>query len=141
MGQIFNRYFSFVDQVSQGGHDLQTAVLKCALTDTAPIQASDTVFNAPPPASANGYTAGGNTLTTTSAVTTNGTFVLILADTTFTAAGGPLGPFRYAIIYNSSAGNKLVGYYDYESEITLSDAEQFLVDFDQTNGVLQLVSI
>lgn len=128
----FSKYNLFADEISKGGHNLQTAVFKCALTNTAPTAASDTVWNttvAPAPVAANGYTAGGNTLTTTSASTTTGTFSLVLADSVFTAAGGQIGPFRYAIVYNSSASNKVVGYVDYTSSITLNDTETLTVDF------------
>lgn len=137
----FTKYNTFIDELSKGGHNLQTAVFKVALTNTAPTPTTDTVWNttvAPAPASANGYTAGGNTLTTSSAATTTGTFKLVLADSVFTAAGGTLGPVRYAIVYDSSASNKVVGYYDYGSSVTLNDTETFTVDFDATNGVLTL---
>jgi len=137
----FNKYNTYIDEISKGGHNLQTAVFKCALTNTAPTAATDTVWNttvAPAPAAGNGYTAGGNTLTTSSAATTTGTFKLTLADTVFTAAGGTIGPFRYAVIYNSSATNKSVGYYDYGSSITLNDTETFTVDFDPASGALTL---
>ena len=139
---VFNKYHSFIDELSKGGHNLQTAVFKAALTNTAPVAASNTVWNttvAPAPVAANGYPAGGNTLTTTSAATAAGVFKLVLADTVFTAAAGGIGPFRYVIIYNSSASNKLVGYYDYGSSLTLAEAETFTTDFDDTNGVFQLI--
>src|SRR5580765_472811 len=119
----FVKYNSFIDEISKAGHNLQTAVFKIALTNTAPA-ATDTAWSAgtyPPPAAANGYTAGGNTLTTSSAATTTGTFKLVLADSVFTAAGGTMGPFRYAVLYNSSATNKVVGSYDYGSNLTLND--------------------
>ena len=135
------KYNTFADEISKGGHNLQTATFKVALTNTAPTAASDTVWNttvAPAPAAANGYTAGGNTITTSSATTTSGTFKLVLADTTFTATAGGIGPFRYAIVYNSSASNKSVGYWDYGSSVTLADTETFTVDFDGTNGVLTI---
>jgi hypothetical protein len=137
----FTKYNTFADELSKGGHNLQTAVFKVALTNTAPTAASDTVWNttvAPAPAAANGYTAGGNTLTTSSATTTSGTFKLVLADSTFTATAGGIGPVRYAIVYNSSASNKVVGYYDYGSSITLNDTETLTIDFDATNGVLTI---
>lgn len=133
----YTKYNTFVDELSKGGHNLQTAVFKVALTNTAPTAATDTVWNttvAPAPAAANGYTAGGNTLTTSSATTTSGTFKLVLADSVFTASGGSLGPVRYAIIYNSSASNKVVAYYDYGSSLTLLTGETLTVDFDGTNG-------
>lgn len=133
----YTKYNTFVDELSKGGHNLQTAVFKVALTNTAPTVATDTVWNttvAPAPAAANGYTAGGNTLTTSSAATTSGTFKLVLADSTFTATAGGIGPVRYAIIYNSSASSKVVAYYDYGSSITLASTETLVVDFDATNG-------
>lgn len=137
----FNKYFTFIDELSKGGHNLQTAVFKCALTNTAPTQASDTVWNttvAPAPAQTTGYTGGGNILTTTTAATSSGIFKLVLVDTIFTASGGSIGPFRYAILYNSSASNKSVGYYDYGSSITLQDTETLTVDFDAANGVFTI---
>lgn len=137
----FAKYNTFADELSKGGHNLQTATFKVALTNTAPTAATDTVWNttvAPAPAAANGYTAGGNTLTTSSASTTTGTFKLVLADSVFTATAGGIGPVRYAIVYNSSASNKVVGYYDYGSSITLADTETLTVDFDATNGVLTI---
>lgn len=136
----FTKYNSFIDELSKGGHNLTTAVYKLALTNTAP-GVSDTVWNttvAPAPAAANGYPAGGNTLTTTSATTTTGTFKLVLVDSVFTATAGGIGPFRYVILYNSSATNKLVGYYDYASSISLADTDTFTTDFDAANGVFTI---
>jgi hypothetical protein len=136
------KYHTFIDEVAKGGHNLATAVFKCALTNTAPTVGSDTVWNttvAPAPAAANGYTAGGNTLTTSSATTTSSVFKLVLADTVFTATAGGIGPFRYAIIYNSSASNKVIGFYDYGAGgLTLASGETLTVDFDGTNGALTL---
>jgi len=137
----FVKYNLFIDELAKGGHNLSTAVYKVALTNTAPTPASDTVWNttvAPAPAAANGYTAGGNTPTVTSATTTGGVFKLILVDTVFTATAGGIGPFRYVILYNSSASNKSIGYYDYASSITLADTETFTVDFDGSLGVFTI---
>ena len=137
----FTKYHTFIDEVSKAGHNMQTAVFKCALTNTAPTPLTDTVWNTtvyPAPAAANGYTAGGNTPTVSSAASSAYVFKLVLADTVFTATAGGIGPFRYAVIYNSSATNKVVGYYDYGSSITLADTETFTVDFDPTNGMIQL---
>jgi hypothetical protein len=137
----FVKFHTFVDEMSKAGHNLQTAVYKVALTNTAPTPLTDTVWNTtvyPAPAAANGYTAGGNTITTSSASTTAYVFKLVLADSVFTATAGGIGPFRYVILYNSSATNKVVGYYDYASSITLADTETFTVDFDPTTGAVQM---
>ena len=136
---LLTKYNSYIDEVASGGHNHKTAVFKLALTNTAPTTATDTVWNAtvaPPPAAANGYPAGGNTLTTTSATTTGAVFKLVLVDTVFTATAGGIGPFRYAIIYNSSAGNKLVGFYDYTGSVTLASTDTFTTDFSDLDGVL-----
>src|SRR4249920_906600 len=137
----FVKYHTFVDEMSKAGHNLQTAVFKVALTNTAPTPLTDTVWSTgvyPAPAAANGYTSGGNTPTVSSATTTSYVFKLVLADTVFTATAGGIGPFRYVILYNSSATNKVVGYYDYASSITPADTETFTVDFDPSTGAIQM---
>jgi hypothetical protein len=136
----FNKFNAFVEDVAEKAHNLGSDTIKVALTNTAPT-AADTTWNTtshPAPAAANGYTAGGNTITISSSAQSSGTYKLVLADSTFTASGGSIGPFRYAVIYNSTATNKPIGYYDYGSSVTLADTETFTVDFDATNGVLQL---
>lgn len=137
----FNKYNAFMDQVSKAGHNLQTASYKVALTNTAPVGATDTVWSGtvyPPPAAAAGYPAGGGTPTVTSAAVVAGLFRLILADFMFSATGGSIGPFQYVILYNASAANALVGFYDYGSPVMLNNGATFTVDFDGTNGVFTL---
>ena len=138
----FVKFNAFVDEMSKGWHNLQADVMKAALTNTAPPNPlTDTVWSTgvfPAPAAANGYTAGGYTMTNSSAAASSYLFKMILADALVTASGGNIGPFRYVILYNSSKTNKLVGYYDYGSSITLADTETFTIDADPTNGVVQL---
>jgi hypothetical protein len=137
----FNKFYCFVEDLAEKAHNLASDTLKVALSNTAPT-ASQTTWNTsdhPAPAAANGYSAGGNTLTVSSSAQSSGTYKLVLADSVFTATAGGMGPFRYAIIYNSTASAKPIGYYDYGSSVTLNDTETFTVDFDPTNGVLQLV--
>lgn len=137
---VFNKYNCFVENLAEKVHNLQSDTLKIALTNTAPT-AADTVWNTtvyPAPTSASGYTAGGNTLTVTSSSQTSGTYKLVVSDSVFTASGGQIGPFRYVVLYNSTATGAVIGYYDYGSSITLNDTETFTVDFDQTNGVLTI---
>lgn len=138
----FTKFNVFVEDLAEKNHNLGSDALKVALTNTAPTPATDTTWNTtahPAPAAANGYTAGGNAITISTSAQTSGTYKLVLADSVFTASGGNLGPFRYAILYNSQgAANKPVGYWDYGSSITLADTETFTVDFDATNGVLTI---
>lgn len=135
-----NKFNCFVEDVAEKAHNLGADTLKAALTNTAPT-AGQTTWNTtdhPAPTNANGYTAGGNTLTISSSAQTGGTYKLVLADTVFTASGGTLGAFRYVVIYNSTASAKPIGWYDYGSSITLNDGETFTVDFDATNGFITL---
>lgn len=136
----FNKYNCFVENLAEKVHNLQSDTLKVALTNTAPTSA-DTVWNTtvyPAPVAANGYTAGGNSLTVSSSSQTAGTYKLVIADTVFTSTAGGIGPFRYVVLYNSTASGAVIGYYDYGSSITLADTETFTVDFDATNGVLTI---
>lgn len=135
-----NKYNAYIDELSKGGHNLQTAVFKVALTNSAP-GVGDTVWNttvAPPPAAANGYPAGGNTLTTSGAATASGVFKLTLADSVFTGGAGGIGPFQYVVVYNSSAGNKLIGWADYGSSKSLALNDTFTADFDDVNGAITI---
>ena len=137
----FNKVNIFVEDLAEKVHNLTTDTLKAALTDTAPTASSTTwgtgTFGAP--AAANGYTAGGNTLSRASGgQDPAGTYKLVLTDSTFTSSG-VIGPFRYVILYNDTTGSKnIIGYYDYGSSISLASGETFTVDFDPSNGVLTL---
>jgi len=135
----FNKYNAFIDALVSGTHNLKTASYRVALTNTAPVAATDTNWSAvtyPPPAAANGYPSGGATPTVTTAATASGVFKLALQDLVFTATSGGIGPFRYVILYNSSASNALIGFYDYGTNVTLNATDTFTTDFDDVNGVL-----
>lgn len=148
----FNKFNQFVEDLANKVHNLATDQLKIMLTNTAP-NAADVRFdtsvdfrleatsNAADLTTGGGYTAGGANVTTTSAVQTGGTLKLVCADLVFTATTG-FGPFRYAVLFNSTAGSAsarpLIGWWDYGSAVTLLALETFTVDLDQTNGVLTL---
>ncbi|WP_340672563.1 hypothetical protein [Bradyrhizobium ottawaense] len=139
----FNKFQVFVLDVASGKHQMQTGtahVYKVYLTNTAPV-ATNTVYNTPADLStANGYTAGGTTIGTITGSQTSGTFKFIGGtDPAWTASGGSIGPFQYAVLYNSSAsGTPLIGWWDYGTAITLTNGNTFTVDLDQTNGILTI---
>jgi len=140
----FNKFNQFVEDVAKKVHNLNSDTLKIMLVSSAP-SASNSVYadvSANEVASGNGYTTGGNTASFTSGAQTSGTYKLVLADpSTWTASGGSVGPFRYAVLYNSTPTSPLkplIGWWDYGSSVTLADGEQFTVDLDQSNGVLTL---
>jgi hypothetical protein len=130
----YNKFQDFSEQVLKGVHVFGTHVFKIALTNTAPV-ATQTTWNTtdhPAPAAANGYTAGGNTTTMTLSET-GGTSTVQGTQTTFTAAGGAIGPFRYAVLYNDTAtspADAAVAWFDYGSSVTLNDGESIVVKFN-----------
>ena len=136
----FNKFNSFVEALAEKVHNLGSDTLKVMLTNTAPVATNSVKTDLTEISAGNGYTAGGNTAAVTSSAQTSGTYKLVLGDpTTWTATGGSLGPFRYAVLYNDTATNKeLIGWWDYGSSITLASGESFSVDFDPTTGVLTL---
>ena len=135
----FNKFNSFVEALAEKVHNLGSDVLKIALTNSAPLATNTVLANITQIAAGNGYTAGGNTASITSSSQTSGTYKLVLGDVTFTASGGAMAAFRYAVLYNDTATNdELIGWYDYGSSITLADTETFTVDYDPTNGALTI---
>ena len=139
----FNKFQSFVEHVAEKVHNLGADTLKIYLSNTAPNAATMTVkADLAEITAGNGYTAGGVAPTISSSAQTGGTYKLTLADpAAWTAAGGTIGPFRYAVLYNdtpTSPADPLIGYWDYGSAVTLAAGETFTVDLDQTNGVLTL---
>ncbi len=132
----FNKFNSFVENLSEKVHNLGSDTLTWALTNTAPVSTNTVLANITQITYTN---LSARVPTISSSSQTSGTYKLVLADLTLTASGGSVGPFRYAVLYNDTATNdELIGYYDYGSAITLADGETFTIDADATNGVLQL---
>jgi hypothetical protein len=137
----YNKFQAFVEALAEKVHDLGSDTLKVYLSNATPDAATDAVKADLAEISAgNGYTAGGNTAAQTSSSQTGGTYKLVLADpATWTATGGSIGPFRYAVLYNDTTASKnLIAWWDYGTSITLSAGDTFAVDFDPTTGVLTI---
>jgi hypothetical protein len=138
----FNKFQAFVENLSEGVHNLGANTLKVMLVNSpAPLNTNSVKADLTEISAGSGYTAGGGTPSITSSSQTSGTYKLVLGDVVFTASGGSIGPFRYAVLYNdtpTSPADPLIGWYDYGSSITLADGESLTVDFDPTNGVIQL---
>jgi len=144
MANSYNKVNDFVEDVGTETHDFNSDTLTVALSDTAPGSETND-----PTADGNGvlsnvteidYTnCSSRDLTISDWSVSSGVAKLTINDLTISASGGDVGPFRYAYIYNDSAGSdELIGYYDYGSSTTLNDGDDFKIDFDDTNGVIQL---
>lgn len=140
----FNKLNGFVENLAEKVFNLGSDTLTVALSNTAPGSETTPPTGATSTAKLSNVTQitytslSSRVLTTSSSAQASGTYSLIIADLVLTASGA-VGPFRYIYIYDDTATNdELLGYYDYGSSISLASGETLTLDFDGTNGVLQL---
>ena len=132
----FAKINSFVENIAEKKIDLSGAALTIALTNTAHTSTWDELADLTEIAYTN---CSSRVITVSTSSQTAGTYKLVCADLTLTASG-EVGPFRYIYLYDDdSTGDKLIGYYDYSSSITLQNGDTFKLDFDGSDGVLTLV--
>ncbi len=128
----FVKYEVFSENLAEKVHNLDSDTLKVLLSNSAPNVATHALkSDATELGAGSGYSAGG-TDTQNATARSGGTTSVTGVDIVFTASGGTIGPFRYAVLYNdtpSSPADPLIGYWDYASSITLADGETFTVDF------------
>lgn len=131
----FQKFNALVEDVAEKVHNLGSDQLKVALTNSAPVATNTVLANITEISYTNISTRN---LTTSSSAQTSGTYKLVLADLTLTATGA-VGPFRYIVIYNSTAASgNLIGWYDHGAAVTMASTDVYTIDFDGTNGMLTL---
>lgn len=138
----FNRFNVFSKDLVNGTHKFGSDVFKVMLSNVLPVATFQVLTDITEIVSGGttGYTAGGTattlTLTTTAAITK-----AAASNVTFTGGAGTMGPFQYAVLYNTTPTSPLkplIAWWDYGTPITLANTEQFVVGFDATNGVFTL---
>lgn len=135
----FSKFNAFVADVANKVHNLGSDTLKIMLTNTAPVATNAVKADITEISAGNGYTAGGLTVASITSTQTSGVYKLVSAADPVLTASGTVGPFRYAVLYNSTtASGNLIGWWDRGASITLASSDTFTVDLDQTNGILQL---
>src|SRR5688500_18541440 len=98
----FDKYQQFVEDLGKKVHDLNADTFRVLLSNTAPNAATHGVkADAAEISAGNGYSAGGDDIQNAYSES-GGTGTMTAVDVTFTASGGSIGPFRYAIIYNDT---------------------------------------
>lgn len=129
----YNKFQDFSEQLTIGTHDWDAHTFKIMLTNSAPVATNTIKANLTEISAGNGYTAGG-TATTIAVSETTGTTTVTGTQVVFTASGGSIGPFQYAVLYNdTSASDSLVAWWDYGSAVTLADGETFTVKFNSAS--------
>lgn len=134
----YNKFNATVNDLASKVHNLGADNLKIMLSNTAPVATNAVKTDITEISAGNGYTAGGTQATLVSSSQTAGLYTLKLNNVVFTATGA-IGPFRYAVLYNSTAASgNLIGWWDYGSSVTLQNGDTLTVSFDATNGVLTI---
>lgn len=136
----FNKFNITVADLANKVHNLGSDTLKIMLTNVAPTAANAVKVDITDIGAGNGYSAGGTAVGITSSSQTSGTYKLIPSgNVVFTASGGSIATFRYAVIYNSTAASgNLLGWWDSGAGQTITTGNTFTVGLDATNGILEL---
>ena len=117
--------------------NLESDTLKVMLVNSpAPVNTNSVKADLTEISPGSGYSAGGTAVTITTKTQSGGTYTLAANQVVFTASGGTIGPFRYAVLYDdtpTSPADPLIAWWDYGSGITLNDGETFTVKFNNTD--------
>ena len=121
--------------------DLSSDTLKVTLhTSSMTIDPSNTTFSAVSAselATGNGYTAGGQTITTQSFTRSGGILTLDGDDIQWDASGGDIGPAAYAVIRSTTSSDKLVAVVNFDGSQTAGDGTPFKITW-ATAGILEI---
>src|SRR5256885_926066 len=135
---VFNKFNCFVADIANKVHNLGGDALKVMLTNTAPSAGNLVKTDITEISAGNGYSAGGLAVTGITSSQTGGTYKLVASADPVLTATGAIGPFQYAVLYNSTAASgNLIGWWDRGSALTVGNNGTFTIDLDQTNGILQ----
>lgn len=130
------KFNAFSTDLTNAKHDFSSHSFKIMLTNTAPSVTNAVKADITEISAGNGYTAGGAATTITKS-NASGTETLVASDITWTASGGAMASFRYAVLYNdtqATPAKPLVCYWDYGSSIAPGAGQTFTIDMDPSAG-------
>lgn len=133
----YNKFQAFVEAAAEKKHNLGSDTLTVALcaAANAPVATNSVLADLTQISYTN---LSARAITTSTSSQTSGTYKLVLTDLVLTASGA-VDTFRYVVIYNDTATNDdLICWFDYGSNITMASTDTFTIDFDGTNGLLQI---
>jgi hypothetical protein len=111
--------------------DDTTCTLTVALSNSAPVATNEDLADI----SEISYTnSSARVIQNVAQSEASGTISVAADNLTITATGGSLGPLRYAVIYDDdTTDDKLIGWYDLGSSVTLLENQTLLIDFTDGN--------
>lgn len=126
----FVKFNQFVQDLGDGVHNLNSDVLAIYLSDTAPnVSTAKVKADVPEISLGHGYT-GPIPIMNSYSQSLGIASLFSAPSVTVTASGGSVGPFRYIVLYNSTAsGGPLISYWDYGSELTLLSGSTLTANF------------
>jgi hypothetical protein len=131
----FQRFESFTSAVAKKLHNLDTDQMVVALATG--VDPEDEVLTDITQITYTNLSA--RQLGAMAGTTAGGTFSMKRQNLTMTSTGGTTGPFRYCVVYNdTSVAKNLVGFYDWGSNLTLENGDSLTIQFDATQGLLQV---
>ncbi len=135
----FNKNNSFVENMAEGVVNLGADALTVYLTTNAnaPVAANSTLSAITQISYTN---LSARVITVSASSQTSGTYKLVCTDLVLTASG-TVATFRWVGIYDdtpTSPADPLICYFDYGSDLTMTASQTLTLDFDGTNGLLQV---
>lgn len=134
----FNKFNDFAEQIGLGVINLNTDVLRVYLSNQLPV-VTDTAYDVQVGttgpaefAGGTGYTAGGIDISGVWSENPAATGELVGTDATWTATAADWVAFQYVVLYDVTAANRLIGWWDKGSTVTLGNGESFTVNFAAT---------
>jgi hypothetical protein len=144
MKRPYNKFYGFIEDVLKGRIDVTEDALFVLLTNTSPDPSDvrvdtttspctlGTTSNAVEIPAGNGYTKKGAAVAVISASQNAGVFTLSGDDLVWAAAEGEVGPFRYFVLFDDTAGTPsarpVIAWWDRGEAITLKDGETFTAE-------------
>lgn len=124
----FTKFNLFVRDLGRKKFDFTADTLKVMLSNVAPTVATNEInTDITEITAANGYSAGGAAVPNVTWTNSSGTSTLAGDAVVFTASGGSIATFRYAVLYDSTSGF-LIGYWDYGTGVTITTGNTFTVN-------------
>ena len=138
MSAVFNQFDCFLDDLTNAVHNFNADQFMVFLSNQLPTRALKTKAQISEILGGFGYVVGGSQMLM-SKTDISGVVTVYGRNVQFTAQGGQIGPFQYAILYNMTSPNKsLIGWWDYGGTLVLNSTEAFTVVTNPSLGLFEL---